>query len=143
MPKIVKELSSQEVKLIVHDGSRFNANFPVGGVTGLKLQVTPKSGKSWLLITTVGGKVREIGLGGYPTVSLKDARELAREMRDKIRRGIDPVEERKAAKAALFAAQKRGLTFDDAVEKYLENKLAERGNDKQGDRFWRAFDRGA
>lgn len=137
MPKIMKELTPLEVKLLVHDGSRFNANFPVGGVTGLKLQITPTNARSWLLIATVGAKVREIGLGAYPSVTLSQARELAREMRDKIRRGIDPVEERKAAKAALFAAQKRGLTFDDAVEKYLEQKLKELKNDKHG-KQWRS-----
>jgi integrase len=137
MPKIVSELSAQDVKLLVHDGSRFNANFPVGGVTGLKLQITPTNARSWLLIATVGAKVREIGLGAYPSVTLSQARTLAREMRDKIRRGIDPVEERKAAKAALFAAQKRGLTFDAAVEKYLEQKLKELTNDKHG-KQWRS-----
>jgi integrase len=51
-------------------------------------------------------------------------------MRDLISRGIDPVEQRKEAKAALFAAQKRGLTFDEAVERYLEQKLKELTNDK-------------
>lgn len=137
MPKIARELSAQEVKDLKHNGKKGNAYFPVGGVAGLLLQITPSGGKSWILKATVGTKVKEIGLGGYPTVSLKIARERAREMRDKIRRGIDPVEERKAAKAALFAAQKRGLTFDDAVEKYLEHKLAELGNDKHR-KQWRS-----
>ncbi|MCC5983934.1 MAG: tyrosine-type recombinase/integrase, partial [Rhodobacteraceae bacterium] len=51
------------------------------------------------------------------------ARDKAREARDKIERGIDPVEERKAIKAALVAAQRRGLTFAQAVDKALAAKL--------------------
>lgn len=137
MPKIAKELSAQAIKDLKHHGKNGNAYFAVGGVAGLLLQVTPAAGKSWILKVTVGAKVREIGLGGYPTVTLKNARDLAREMRDKIRRGIDPVEERKAAKAALFAAQQRGLTFDAAVEKFLEQKLKELNNDKHA-KQWRS-----
>lgn len=130
MPKKAKELTALEVKRLQHPGGVGNVNFPVGGVAGLRLQVTPTNAKSWLLITTVGSKVRQIGLGGYPDVTLSQARDIAREMRDKIRRGIDPVEERKEAKAALFAAQKRGLTFDEAVKKFLPNKLEELSNEK-------------
>lgn len=137
MPKKAKELSALEVKRLRHPGGVGNVNFPVGGVAGLRLQVTPTNATSWLLITTVADKVRQIGLGGYPDVSLSQARDLAREMRDKISRGIDPVEERKTAKAALFAAQKRGLTFDKAVEKYLEHKLEELTNEKHR-KQWRS-----
>ena len=137
MPKKAKELSALEVKRLRHPGGVGNVNFPVGGVAGLRLQVTPTNATSWLLITTVADKVRQIGLGGYPDVSLSQARDLAREMRDKINRGIDPVEERKTAKAALFAAQKRGLTFDKAVEKYLEHKLEELTNEKHR-KQWRS-----
>jgi len=56
-------------------------------------------------------------------VTLSQARDKAREARNKIERGIDPVEERKAAKASLVAAQARGLTFADAVDKALAAKL--------------------
>ena len=73
--------------------------------------------------TSVGEKRREIGLGGFPDVPLAQARERAREAKDKILKGIDPVEERKAARAALAATQRRGLTFSDATDRYLAAKL--------------------
>ncbi|ARS70107.1 tyrosine-type recombinase/integrase [Sinorhizobium meliloti] len=123
MPKKAKELSPLEVKRLEHPGKGRNANFAVGGVSGLLLQVTPSGGRTWLLRVQVGAKRRELGLGGYPDVSLAMARDRAREAKDKIRRGVDPVEERKAAKAALAAAQRRGLTFKDAVDKCLAAKL--------------------
>lgn len=123
MPRIAKELSALDVKRLQHPGRGRNATFNVGGVAGLVLQITPNGGRTWLLRVLVGTKRREIGLGGYPEVTLAMARDRAREAKDKIRNGIDPVEERKAAKAALSAAQRRGLTFADAVDRYLEVKL--------------------
>lgn len=123
MPKVAEELSALEVKRLVHPGSKRNALFSVGGVTGLYLQITPRGGRSWILRIKVGALRRDIGLGGFPGVTLAQARDKAREARDKIERGIDPVEERKAAKAELIAAQRRGLTFADAVDKALAAKL--------------------
>lgn len=136
MPRVAKELTALDVKRLQHPGSAGNATFAVGGVSGLLLQVTPNNGRTWLLRVAVGGKRREIGLGGFPDVTLAQARERAREAKDQIRRGIDPVEERKAARAALTAARRRGLTFADAVEKSLAAKLDAFRNAKHRDQ-WR------
>lgn len=137
MPKVARELTALDVKRLKHSGSGGNAVFAVGGVSGLLLQITPNNGRSWLLRASIGGKRREIGLGGYPDVTLAQARERARETKDGIRRGRDPIEERKVARAALAAAQNRGLTFADAVERSLETKLEAFGNAKHRDQ-WRS-----
>lgn len=135
MPRVAKELSALDFKRLSHPGLGGNATFTVGGVSGLLVQITPKGGRTWLLRVAVGGKRREIGLGGFPDVTLAQARERAREAKDKVRRGIDPVEERKAARAILRAAQ-RGLTFADATERYLAAKLDAFRNAKHRDQ-WR------
>ncbi len=123
MPRVSKELGALDIKRLENPGKDYNVTFAVGGVTGLLLQITPNGGRTWLLRVLVGEKRREIGLGGYPDVTLAQARDRGREARDQIRRGIDPVEERKAAKANLIAAQRRGLTFAMAMESYLNSKL--------------------
>ncbi len=123
MPKVARELTALDVKRLTHPGGKGNALFSVGGVPGLHLQITPNNGRSWVLRVKVGTLRRDIGLGGFPGVTLSRARDKAREARDKIERGIDPVEERKAAKAALVAAQRRGLTFAEAVDRSLAAKL--------------------
>lgn len=123
MPKVAKELSALDVKRLAHPGGKRNALFAVGGVPGLHLQITAKAGRSWVLRAKVGSKRRDFGLGGFPAVTLAQAREKARDMRSKIENGIDPIAERKAAQAALVAAQRRGLTFADAVDKALAAKL--------------------
>ncbi|MCC5795667.1 MAG: integrase arm-type DNA-binding domain-containing protein [Chromatiales bacterium] len=112
-------------------GQRLPVSYPVGGVSGLSLQVTPAGGKSWLLRYTVPGppgskqKRRELGLGGYPTVTLKQAREKARELREQLAQGTDPVEQRKAQRSALAAEQARAITFEEATRKWLDMKALE------------------
>ena len=130
MPRVAKELSPLEVKRLVHPGRGRNVLFPVGAVSGLAMQITPTGARTWLLRVTVGGRRREIGLGAYPEVTLAQARDRAREAKDEIRRGIDPVEQRKAARAALVVARRRGLTFKDAVDRYLDAKDSAFTNDK-------------
>ena len=130
MPKVAKELSALEVKRLAHPGRGRNVQFAVGGVAGLVLQVTPTGARTWLLRVMVGGRRREIGLGAFPEIPLAMARDRARGTKDEIRRGIDPVEERKAARAALVAARRRGLSFKDAVDRYLGAKESAFSNDK-------------
>lgn len=103
---------------------------PVGGVPGLYLQVTPSGSKSWIGRLTIGGKRRELGLGGYPEVSLSQAREVTRELRRKIRDGIDPLLEKATARAAIAAEERRRLLFKDAVEQYLDTKVDAFSNKK-------------
>lgn len=123
MPRIAEELTALDVKRLAHPGGKRNVLFSVGGVPGLYLQLTPNNGRSWVLRAMVGTMRRDIGLGGFPGITLSMARDKAREARAKIEGGIDPVEERKATKAALVAAQRRGLTFSAAVDKALSAKL--------------------
>jgi integrase len=130
VPKIAAELTALDVKRLTHPGGKRNVLFAVGGVPGLHMQITPNGGRSWVLRVKVGNIRRDIGLGGFPGVTLAMARDKAREARTKIENGIDPVEERKAVKAALVAAQRRGLTFADAVDKCLSIKLGEFKNAK-------------
>lgn len=137
MPKVADELGPLDIKRLAHTGIKGNCMFAVGGVSGLYMQVTPTGGKTWVLRVLVGAKRRDIGLGGYPTVTLAQAREKAREARDMITRGIDPVEERKAAKARLVLAQHRGMLFKEAVDKALAAKLDAFKNTKHRDQ-WRS-----
>lgn len=126
MSKRAKELSAIEVKRMNQPG--FHA---VGGVSGLHLRINDGEGKSWILRTLVKGKRRDIGLGGFPDVPLVEARNLARESKESIRAGADPVEERIAARRRAKVEILQGLTFSEAVNDYLgSNKLDGLTNDK-------------
>lgn len=125
MPKIAKEMTATDVRRLTKPG-----NYSVGGVHGLMLRVEPTGSKRWILRFTVGGKRRDAGLGGYPTVTLAQAREEAREMRAQARRGLDPVQDRKAARDALRAAQANLITFAQATERFLKKKQSAWSNPK-------------
>ncbi|MGG7644241.1 tyrosine-type recombinase/integrase [Rhodovulum sp. YNF3179] len=141
MPRLAKELTPLEVKRLEHPGGKNNKVFSVGGVKGLVLQITPSGARSWILRTNIAGKRRHIGLGGYPTVSLAQARERAREALDMIWRGVDPIAERNAALTQLKTAQQRGLTFKDAMERFLAAKLTEFRNEKHRKQWSSSLDR--
>lgn len=104
-----KELSAVQVSRITARGLH-----GVGGVAGLYLQVAQGGSRSWILRAVVGSKRRDIGLGGYPSVTLAQARESARTARQQIREGIDPVQAREDARQALIAAQAKRMTFKQA-----------------------------
>lgn len=71
------------------------------GQRGLILQVTESGSRSWILRTTIHGKRRDMGLGGYPETSLAVAREDARRYRKIARDGGDPFIERDKSKLPI------------------------------------------
>jgi integrase len=91
-------------------------------VPGLVLRLTPKGTKSWSFMYRIKGHPRRLTLGAYPGVSLKLARERAREARAAIQRGEDPVEDKKVAERERqhngFEACAR-----DFIESYCKPKL--------------------
>ena len=67
---------------------------------GLFMMIVPAGGKWWRFKYRFGGKEKQLSMGTYPEVSLKDAREKRDAARKQVASGIDPGEHRKAAKSA-------------------------------------------
>lgn len=123
MPKRSKELSAVEVARL-REGLH-----AVGGVPGLYLQVRGAA-RSWILRAVIGGKRRDVGLGGYPGVTLAGAREKARQARQTIETGVDPVLAKEAARNALKSAQAASVSFSEAAQRFIDAKSAEWRNGK-------------
>ena len=82
-----------------------------GDGNGLYLLVKPSGAKSWVLRTVVRGRRCDIGLGGYPLVSLAEARVAAFEHRKLARAGGDP----------LALRRRRDIpTFEEAARTVIE-----------------------
>ena len=81
---------------------------------GLYLKISPSGIKSWVFRFERGGRERWMGLGPLHVVSLKSARERARRAREQLLDGVDPIEARKAEKAANAEA----MTFSECVKLY-------------------------
>ena len=73
-----------------------------GDGDGLYLMVKPSGSKSWVLRTVVRGRRRDMGLGGYPLVSLAEARTAAFENRKLARAGGDPIARRRRPDIPTF-----------------------------------------
>jgi integrase len=90
---------------------------------GLWLQVTRGAAghpsRSWLFRFTVAGRRREMGLGPVITVGLAEAREAALAARKLLHAGIDPIERRKAERAARAAVATKAMTFDECSAAYI------------------------
>lgn len=108
----------------------------VGGVAGLALQVTDSGTRSWVLRVQVGDKRRDMGLGGFPDVTLAGARDAAREARAKVKSGIDPIAHARALRSALKADQAVARTFKFCALAYMEAHEAGWRNPKHAQQ-WR------
>lgn len=84
---------------------------------GLMLEVKPSGSKSWVVRLQSNGKRRDFGLGSLKDVSLSQARDLAQDLRRKLRQGIDPIAAKQKAQAtptfavaaaSVHAEHKRG-----------------------------------
>ena len=66
---------------------------------GLYLDVRPTGSRGWIQRLTIRGRRTELGLGGFPLVSLKEAREKAFANRKLARDGGDPLADKRRAES--------------------------------------------
>lgn len=72
---------------------------------GLHCVIMPNGAKRWQLRFRLDGRERLAGLGSYPEVTLAEARDKRDDYRRQIRQGIDPIEQKRLAKAARQVAR--------------------------------------
>jgi integrase len=116
----------------------------LGDGEGLYLSIAAGGSKSWIFRYQIEGRRRDLGLGGYPTVSLAKARKRRDAVRAKIREGIDPLEERANRRALVAAeqelrereARRNRMTFKRVAEDFIAYKEAAWSNRKHGQQ-WR------
>ena len=95
---------------------------------GLNLRVEGSGAKYWFQRVTIDGKRRNLGLGGYPTVSLAEARKAALLNTRMIREGRDPLAEKREA---IAARQKLPTpTFAEAADIVIEMRRPSWSNAK-------------
>lgn len=87
---------------------------------GLWLQVSDAGTKAWLFRYTRHGRARQMGLGALHTVSLSEARERARQARQLLLDGVDPIEAKREKRDEAKAATSERMLFRDAVKRFLE-----------------------
>lgn len=112
MRKLHNELTVATVNAAKHSGETDGDERIYDG-NGLALNIKATGAKSWVQRLVINGKRRTFGLGGYPLVSLKEARQEAHDNRAVARKGGDPLAERRtvpdfAAAAAIVIETQAG-----------------------------------
>ena len=82
-----------------------------GDGQGLYVRVEETGSRRWVYVTSRLGKRRELGLGSADTVKIADARAAAADARELIRKGVDPIETRRA----LLAPPPESKTFGEVA----------------------------
>ena len=85
---------------------------------GLNLRVERSGTKQWVQRVTIAGKRSMLGLGGYPAISLADARELAAANQRAVKQGRDPLAEKR--QAAEERRRPAVPSFSEAAERVIE-----------------------
>ncbi len=91
MPK----LTAAKVRTITKPGMHGDGN-------GLYLNVTRSGSRSWIQRIVIGGRRRDLGLGGYTGTGLAEARRKAIANKALVVAGRDPVAERRRARVPTF-----------------------------------------
>ena len=81
---------------------------------GLYVLVLPSGARCWVQRLVIKGRRRELGLGGYPLVSLAEAREMAFAQRKVARADGDPLATRRSVHGQL--------TFEAAAARVLDQQ---------------------
>ena len=84
-----------------------------GDGEGLFLFIDKRGGKSWVVRIQKDGRRRDIGLGSASKVSLKLARDRARNVRAQVEAGIDPIAERRKAAGIPTFKEAAQLVHDE------------------------------
>jgi integrase len=93
---------------------------------GLHLVVGENGRKKWVMRYQVHGVRRDKGLGSYPDVGLKEARSRAGADRALIAKGVDPIEEQRAARKAARPVP----TFGDIAQIVIADAQSKSSNAK-------------
>ncbi|MDE2165519.1 MAG: integrase arm-type DNA-binding domain-containing protein [Alphaproteobacteria bacterium] len=127
MGQVIAKLSALQVARLKEPGMYADG-------AGLYLQVTgdgrDRVTKSWIYRYGVNGRTRDMGLGSVLVIGLAAAREKAAECRRIRDAGKDPIDVRKADRAAAALAAASAMTFKQVREKFIAANRADWRNPK-------------
>lgn len=106
-----KRLTALGINALVKVG-----NYPDGD--NLYLRVRHDGSKSWAFRYKLASKQHWMSLGPLRDVPLAEAREAARKLRNQLREGISPLEQRRERQALALNAE--GRTFDAVASLYID-----------------------
>jgi hypothetical protein len=105
----------------------------------LNVRVTTSGTRSWIFRYSSAGNTHDMGLGAYPTVTLRRAREIAGECRRLLQDGRDPIAARASERAAAMLEGLRAITFKACAEQLMSSQEIGWQNAKHRQEFVRSL----
>ena len=99
-------------------------------VRGFGVCVTASGARSFVLNYYIDGRERRITLGKFPEQTAAEARTEAVTLRDQVRRGIDPLDERERQLEARRLEQAARRTMSELAAEYLTRHADERKRER-------------
>ncbi|MED7818511.1 MULTISPECIES: tyrosine-type recombinase/integrase [unclassified Francisella] len=112
------KLTELQLKKLKHSGKSKNNNV-IKDIENLYIEIKPSNTKSWTYRYYMNGRTNKVGLGGYPKISIKEAREKVYEFNILKAKGIDPKSE------ILKQKNQKNKLFINMVNIWLEKKQKE------------------
>lgn len=104
--------------------------YPDHGHKGLYFRFTETGGRSWVFRYYPKGKIRSMGLGAYPLVTLAEARDMSIDCRRDLKAGRDPIDLRRAKQAEARTVVTNTPTFAECARRFIADNEAGWKNDK-------------
>ncbi len=98
------------------------AKNPIAGISdggGLTFTLSSKGTAAWVLRYRFGGRQKELSLGNYPDITLKQAREMATKARARVIEGVDVAREKQQTKEAHRTAGTVRELCDEFMERVV------------------------
>lgn len=121
------KLTDMQIRAWMKAGERFESKADGGGLY-LRFRATDAA-PVWRFRYSFAGRPRVMILGSYATLSLAEARKLAKEMSARVALGYDVAAEKQVRKAEALAkieAEKRAVTVADLADEYFERVILDR-----------------
>jgi integrase len=127
--KMVKSAKSENGKRTMIWDSAISGDASLPGSFGLR--VTGNGVKSWIIMFRIDSKQQFRKIAGYPSVSLSEARSMARGALMSVGQGIDPIKAKAAEKREIAKIK----TVSEASEIFIERHV------KKKNRSWQEVER--
>src|SRR5271166_2834830 len=121
MTRTIHRLQTRQAANARPPEGRTAATLADGGNLFLQVSAGKDGGvrRSWTFRYELDGRRHELGLGPLHTVSLAQAREFARELRLKIKTGVDPLTAKREQQSQRQLAAAKSMTFGQCADAYL------------------------
>ena len=118
------KLTDLSIKQAVNKAKSSTKTIKISDGGGMYLQVHPNGSQYWRMNCRINGKQITLSFGMWPDVSLAEARKKQEEAKEKIGKGVNPIEE-KREQLRLQLVEMRGRESNENIRKNTFKKVSQ------------------